>query len=486
MTDTDMKDVVAAAPAKDMKDKEVVVPEEELDLPTQLKKSVVILEKAVNQKEPRLMGRVLRMLGQSRKKLEAPAIDAFLKETLPDGVALKQTLVDALGADSMAVESSAVKPKEEVLIETEIFCALVVVMYLIDQKQYDAAKALSTATVARMDSFNRRSLDILAARIFYYYSWSHECSNCLDSIRSKLLALLRTATLRHDNLGQEVLLNLLLRNYLHYNLYDLAEKLRSKTEMPESRSNQQYCRYLYYLGRIRAIQLEYTGAKECLLQASRKAPQSAIGFRIEAFKWMLLVRLLLGEIPDRADFRQAGLTKALEPYFELTRAVRIGDLVLFKSVVEKYNDTFQKDKTLNLINRLRRNVIRTGLRRINLAYSRISLTDISDKLGLGMTDDASCLVAKAIRDGGIDAVLDHVEKCMMSKDVVDVYSTQEPQAAFHSRISFCLDTYNEAVCAMRYPPDAHKKGLESAEARKERLQQEQELAKHIAEEDEEF
>jgi len=101
--------------------------------------------------------------------------------------------------------------------------------------------------------------------------------------------------------------------------------------------------------------------------------QSAIGFRIEAFKWMLLVRLLLGEIPDRADFRQAGLTKALEPYFELTRAVRIGDLVLFKSVVEKYNDTFQKDKTLNLINRLRRNVIRTGLRRINLAYSRISV-----------------------------------------------------------------------------------------------------------------
>ena len=34
---------------------------------------------------------------------------------------------------------------------------------------------------------------------------------------------------------------------------------------------------------------------------------------------------------------------------------------------------------------------------------------------------------------------------MMSKEVVDIYSTQEPQAAFHSRISFCLDTYNEAV-----------------------------------------
>lgn len=32
---------------------------------------------------------------------------------------------------------------------------------------------------------------------------------------------------------------------------------------------------------------------------------------------------------------------------------------------------------------------------------------------------------------------------------------------------------------MRYEPDAHKRSLESAEARRERLQQEQELAQHI-------
>ncbi len=38
--------------------------------------------------------------------------------------------------------------------------------------------------------------------------------------RSTLLALHRTAVLRHDDIGQETILNLLLRNYLHYNLYD--------------------------------------------------------------------------------------------------------------------------------------------------------------------------------------------------------------------------------------------------------------------------
>jgi 26S proteasome regulatory subunit N3 len=39
------------------------------------------------------------------------------------------------------------------------------------------------------------------------------------------------------------------------------------------------------------------------------------------------------------------------------------------------------------------------------------------------------------------------------------------------------------VKALRFPPDAHKKELESSEKRRERQQQELELAKHIAEED---
>lgn len=56
---------------------------------------------------------------------------------------------------------------------------------------------------------------------------------------STLLALNQTATLRRDEIGQEMLLNLLLRNYLHYNLYDQAEKLRSKVQRPQSHSNQQ-------------------------------------------------------------------------------------------------------------------------------------------------------------------------------------------------------------------------------------------------------
>ncbi|XP_024366248.1 probable 26S proteasome non-ATPase regulatory subunit 3 isoform X2 [Physcomitrium patens] len=376
--------------------------------------------------------------------------------------------------------------KQSVLPEVEIFCYLLVTIFLIDQKKLKEAKACSTAAVKRLQQLNRRTLDFLAARVFYYYSYSHEITDSLADIRGTLLALHQTATLRHDELGQETLLNLLLRNYLHYNLYDHAEKLRSKTQRSDSHSNQQLCRYLFYLGKIRTIQLEYTDAKECLLQAGRKAPASARGFRIQCTKWAVIVRLLLGEIPERTTFMQPGMRKALRPYFELTNAVRIGDLELFRHVAEKSSSVFTADKCHNLIVRLRHNVIRTGLRNISIAYSRISLTDVAKKLHLDSAtpvDDAESIVTKAIRDGGIDASVDHSNGWMQSKETGDVYSTQEPQQAFHSRIAFCLNIHNEAVQALRFPPDAHKKELESAEKRRERQQQEQELAKHIAEED---
>jgi 26S proteasome regulatory subunit N3 len=82
------------------------------------------------------------------------------------------------------------------------------------------AQAVAAAAVDRLGAFNRRTLDVIAARIYAYLSLAHERTGSLAAIRSALLGLHRTAVLRHDDVGAETLLNLLLRNYLHYNLYD--------------------------------------------------------------------------------------------------------------------------------------------------------------------------------------------------------------------------------------------------------------------------
>ncbi len=91
---------------------------------------------------------------------------------------------------------------------------------------------------------NRRTLDLLAARCYFYHLRTYELAGKLDTIRrystevlnrlqhqpfnetqyaslfSFLHSRLRTCTLRKDFEGQAVLINCLLRNYLYYNLYD--------------------------------------------------------------------------------------------------------------------------------------------------------------------------------------------------------------------------------------------------------------------------
>jgi 26S proteasome regulatory subunit N3 len=178
---------------------------------------------------------------------------------------------------------------------------------------------------------------------------------------------------------------------------------------------------------------------------------------------------------------------ALKPYLALTKAVRAGNLQEFSSVVAEYQETFKADKNYSLIQRLSHNVLKTGLRKISVSYSRISLADVADKLQLPSVQSAEYICARAIKDGVIEASIDHENGWLTSNEIVDVYSTEEPQKAFHRRIVFCLDVHNEAVKSMRYPPDAYKKQMDSSKKEKDGKDDEKtidELIKELEEEDE--
>ena len=79
------------------------------------------------------------------------------------------------------------------------------------------------------------------------------------------------------------------------------------------------------------------------------------------------------------------------------QAVRNGDLAQFHQVVAQYMEAFQQDKCYTLVKRLGHNVVKTGLRKIAVSYSRISLQDIASKLHLPSAASAAYVCAKAIR-----------------------------------------------------------------------------------------
>ena len=117
-------------------------------------------------------------------------------------------------------------------------------------------------------------------------------------------------------------------------------------------------------------------------------------------------------------------------------------------------------------------------------YSRISLADVASKLQLDGSEEAEYIVAKAIRDGVIDAQIVHEEGYVRSNEVLDLYGTTEPQSAFHSRIRFCLDLYNDSVRAMRYAPNAYRKYLDKSDDASRQRAAEAEIEDIVDEEDE--
>ena len=88
------------------------------------------------------------------------------------------------------------------------------------------------------------------------------------------------------------------------NLFEQARNFIVKTTFPESVSNNQFSRYLYYLGRIKAVQLEYSEAQARLYQALRKGPEvGAKGFRGQVQKLLIITELLMGGNPKQTGLR---------------------------------------------------------------------------------------------------------------------------------------------------------------------------------------
>lgn len=191
----------------------------------------------------------------------------------------------------MQLDSSSVEPSETgVFPEVDIYLSLLVILRLIDNSSLTSVSLLSvysphsqsqalelaSNTLNTIRALNKRSFDPLAAKVWFYYYRIHELLGQEQSACSHLLVGQRTAVLRKDGDCQAVILNCLLRCYLSAKAYDQADKLIAKSTFPEGAGNPQLARYLYYLGRVKAVQLNYSEAHDNLQQAIRRAPSGTI------------------------------------------------------------------------------------------------------------------------------------------------------------------------------------------------------------------
>ncbi|CAI5757578.1 unnamed protein product [Candida verbasci] len=431
------------------------------DLIKDIESSFSLLNKASTTFDNRYISKLFRELGPLRKQLvkHEQVLPTVISEQYPNSHQSKQILLNLLPTP---ISTTTKEIDSKLIPEIELYLVLLTQVYLLDTNQLSNANDLIPHIINLMKSFNKRSLDFLQSKLWFFISRTKELISDLSSIRPELLYSLRTATLRHDNETQASIITLLLRNYLI--LHDIQQSINliEKIEFPEHAvSNSLICRFYYYLAKINSIQLDYSMAHEYVIAAIRKVPQTKLanGFIQAATKLQIVIDLLMGDLPELKVFGGGNL----QPYYNVTKAVKYGDLKLFESVLKSYESDFKKDDLYTLIIRLRQNVIKTGIRLISLSYSKISLKDICIKLHLDSEESTEYIVSKCIRDGVIEASINHEFGYMHSNEILDIYSTKLPQSEFDQRIKFCLSLHNESVKSMRYPNDQEKSKFNNKE-----------------------
>ena len=356
------------------------------------------------------------------------------------------------------------------------FIFMVLLTKLIDYKTYKEALDAVKNLISFFKTNGSLTINTLKAKAYYYLSLVTEKLNIQDEIINELQQAYRTACIEMDFISQVTLINCIIRYYLNNKNIEMARSFISKTKFTENISTYEDSRYLFYIGKIEAIQMNYSESYTHLSNSFRKAPEkTGDGFKNLVNKYLILVQLLMGEIPDIKSLMKSNRVvdfEEFQPYLLMLKIVRQGNLDEFKKGISGFEQKFKKDGTLNLVQRIRHVVIKAGLRKINLSYSRISIKDITEKLKLENEKETEYIIAKAIRDGVFLASINHEEGYIQSKEIKDIYSTFEPQRSYQSRILFLNNIFVESQKSMKY-------SLQQEQAKKEAKNTELEEAEHM-------
>eukprot|EP00792_Barthelona_sp_PAP020_P005900 TRINITY_DN2841_c0_g1_i1.p1 TRINITY_DN2841_c0_g1~~TRINITY_DN2841_c0_g1_i1.p1 ORF type:complete len:472 (+),score=119.88 TRINITY_DN2841_c0_g1_i1:33-1448(+) len=321
----------------------------------------------------------------------------------------------------------------------------------------------------------------ICSRYYYYFSLFLEK---IDEFSKEYVQLfqrqLTLARRSYDSLSVMTLINIILRQSVLK--LDFCNSLKfielSNIEKYIGNDLNQDCRFHYYHGIILAYSLQYSSSLTALLNCLRRTPQQAAALRSSVARFIVVIRLLLGESSERGFFRSE--YGDLSVYLELTRAVRKGNMEKFKEIVDEHKDEFVTDRTVLLIEKLPVAVRRMAMTRIAKAYSTISLQQLCDMLELKDVCNTLMVVSKTIRDGVIEGTIDVNDQILK---IVDEQSLSENQILqiIKTRIDQVSKLRFDCIEAMRYKSFDLEKMFKEAEKDDEQRRLDEE-ARAVAEE----
>ena len=152
----------------------------------EIREHVKQIEKAITSKEPRFILRVLRSLPNTRRKVNPGVLRSLANQIYPAGAERITILqfVEPLEKDKSEPEVPRARAATKSPIpEVDVYYHLLALVRLLDNNQLETAAVCSEALMAKIVAQNRRTLDLIAAKCYFYHSRVAELTKRLDSIR---------------------------------------------------------------------------------------------------------------------------------------------------------------------------------------------------------------------------------------------------------------------------------------------------------------
>lgn len=276
--------------------------------------------------------------------------------------------------------------------EYEITLALLTALLLYRSKQYAQSQAvLHTLLFDRPHNFAQRTyLEHLVNFLFYKYLNCIEFSNNFEAQKSRLYLLLRELQAYKSEVLFCTLYIFVLRNLILARQLREAHQLLKNWVFPESIQYIYFTKYLFYKGLFCGRAGQYARAYTHVNDAFRKVPENKEkltrglrNFTLLVQKHMIVLNLLLNELPSIEIFAEV---PRLRNYKELVNVVSHGQNEEFNKYLEQHREEFTRDLVYPLLTKLRAVVLRNAVKKLSIAYTRISVPDILRKIGIGQTD----------------------------------------------------------------------------------------------------
>lgn len=356
-------------------------------------------------------------------------------------------------------------PKTEYEITLALFSALL----LYKSKQYAAAQVLlHTLLFDRPHNFAQRTyLEQLVNFLFYKYLNCIEFSNSFEQQKSHLYLLLRELQAYKSEVLFCTLYIFILRNLILSRQLKEAHQLIKNWAFPESIQYIYFTKYLFYKGLFFGLVGQFQKSYQLMNDAFRKVPENKDkltnglkNFVLLIQKHMIVLNLLLNELPSIEIFAEV---PRLKNYKELVKVVSQGHNEEFSRFLNTHKNEFTRDFVYPLLLKMRAVVLRNAVKKLSIAYTRISIPDVLTKIGIKQGDnfDLQSFLAKStgyIEDFTIDPNSNVIDFARSSEN----YSDAIIRETLTRRIDHLNILEEQIVKSLKYPEN-HAEHKEKAE-----------------------